>query len=524
MQKLRTMLTDKLSGIILGLMVIQPALDVLSYFADGRGLTSLTTLLRFGLLALVALLGFILTDKKPLYLVIGGVIALFWAAHMLNCFRIGYASPVEDTANLLRLMSFPLYTLVFITMLKGRPHLRGSFYLGVFIAFLEIIIFTALPWLMGQPVYTYRRLEIGVMGWFLTPSAQSAIIVISAPLAVFAAYRSGRYPVYLLGVLLPVALMFITGTKLNFYSIFIICCAYIFLFALQLGKKSLRYVLPLCVLLVAAAALKGYSPMAARNSSTANSNSIQNSLIANSMSDASSDRAALRAAQDDDSGSSSERQLEKARRVVLPIYSDTSVYGYFTQDLNSRFGMYNVMDALEYTDSPEALANARNVKLNYAHLMWQEKDTLTHLLGFEYKDFVLGDSIYDPENDFPGVFYNMGYLGFALYILIFVLLFYVVLRAFAGAVSRSLSLERERASGPRARLWLRGFWGGLKDFMTLETGAAGICFLLSIGAAQISGNVLRRPNVAIYFAVASACLYSITVSLPRPRRNGKKEV
>ena len=149
---------------VLALMVAQPAMDVASYFAGQYGLTAITTLLRFGLLALVALLGLLLTDHKRAYLILYAAIAVFWAAHMLNCFRIGYISPVSDTGNLLRLLNFPLYALTFITVLKGRPQLRRVFYLGIFIAFLEIILFTALPWLTGHPIHTYEKIEVGVLG------------------------------------------------------------------------------------------------------------------------------------------------------------------------------------------------------------------------------------------------------------------------------------------------------------------------------------------------------------------------
>jgi hypothetical protein len=83
------------------------------------------------------------------------------------------------------------------------------------------------------------------------------------------------------------------------------------------------------------------------------------------------------------------------------------------------------------------------------------------------------------------------------------------------------ALETEKTEGPKALRWLRGFWSGLRQFLTLETGAVGICFLLAIAAAQISGNVLRRPNVTIYFAAAAACLYSLTTLQRRPE---KKEV
>lgn len=521
MQKLKTLLTDHLSGILLVLMVIQPLLDVLSFFADKLGITPVTTLLRFGMLALVGLLGFLITDKKRLYLILYSVIAIFWGAHMINCFRTGYISPIDDAAHLLRLLSFPVYVLTFISALKGRPELRKRFYLGALIALFEIALFTAIPWLIGQPEYTYHKLYLGVMGWFLIPNAQSCILALSAPLGIFAAYKSGRYPLYLLGLAIPVVLMFVTGSKLTFYSIFILCAAYIFLFVLQLGKKSARYILPLMLLLVMTAAFKGQSPMAVRDSMTNYSQGLYNNAISNSMTTSSTDQTALKAVQENKivkERASSERQIEKARRAVLPIFSDTGVYGDRTEALNERFGMYNVMEVFGYTSSPGVLLNLRTMRVNYAKLAWQENDTLSHILGLEYSDFLLNGEVYDLENDFPSVFYSSGYLGFALYLLSLAVFVYHVLRAFAGSVQQAV-LEEE---GPAPLRWLRGFWKGLRGFLTVEVGAVGICCLLALGAAQLSGYVLRRPNVAIYFAAAAACLYNITSSLPGPRRVGKR--
>lgn len=517
MQKIKDLLTDKLSGIMFGLLVIQPVLDVLSYFAGQYGLTAITTLLRFGLLGLVVLLGFLLTDKKRIYLILCSAIAAFWGAHMLNCFRIGYISPVQDTANLLRQLIFPLYALTFIIALNGRPHLRKVFYPGALIAFLEIILFTALPWLLGQRIYTYESLYLGVMGWFLIPNAQSSIIVLCAPMAIFGAYRTGKYPVYLLSILMPVALMFVTGTKLTFYSIFIICGAYIFLFALQLGKKSLSYVLPLLALLVLSTAFKGQSPMAVRDGMSAYSQNLYSSMIADSLSSTDTEQTAPNTVRNEEPQPTPVPQLEKVRRRVMPIYSDTGVYSFRTKDLNARFGVYNVMEVFDYSDSSAVLSNFRTLRLNYAELVWHEKDTLTHFLGLEYSDFLLEDTIYDLENDFPSIFYTMGYLGFALYLLFFALFFYHIFRAFTGSIQQAARIEMESAKGPRLFLWLRSFWRGLQQFMTIETGVVGICFLLAIAAAQISGYVMRRPNVAIYAAIAAACLYSITSSQPGPR-------
>ena len=59
MGKLRSALEKRLRWIVLVLVAVQPLLDVLSYFLSERGSNSISTLLRFGMLGAVALLGFL---------------------------------------------------------------------------------------------------------------------------------------------------------------------------------------------------------------------------------------------------------------------------------------------------------------------------------------------------------------------------------------------------------------------------------------------------------------------------------
>ena len=523
MEKLRNALEPKLPAILLGLIALQPALDVFSYFLSLRGSNGLSTLLRTALLGAAALLGFALSRRKHLYLAFYAIVAAFWAAHMLNCWRLGYQSVVQDTGSLLRLLNFPLFTMTFVTILRDRPQLRKSFYWGVGIAFGEILLFTFLPWVLGRPVHTYadigvNHIGVGLIGWFAVPSAQSAIIVLTAPFFIFCAYQSGKYPLYLLGTVLPLGLMFLTGTKLNFYSIFIIAGAYIFLFALQLGKKSLRYVAPLLAIALLAAVFRHQSPMAVRAELTAYSQDAYGSMIADSIgSRRNAARMVKRGGRWVKIVATPDRQLANLRRVMLGIYADEGVYGWRTRDMNQRFGVYNVMDVYDYSDAPGALSDARQMKKNYAKLLWVEKDWPTHLLGFEYSEFWLNGNTYDLENDFPGVFYNTGYLGFGLYLAFLGLFFYRVFRALGGEFRQSL---RRAEPGPRGRL--KALWQGLRSFLTVELGAVGISFLLAVAAAQISGNVLRRPNATVYFALAAACLFSLT-PLP-PKAKGEKKV
>ena len=190
------------------------------------------------------------------------------------------------------------------------------------------------------------------------------------------------------------------------------------------------------------------------------------------------------------------------------------MYGTLLKNMHERFGVYNVMAAYNYTTEPTILSDSRMRKSIFAKLVWEERDFTTRLLGFEYSDMIMGEDIYDLENDFPAVYYFCGYIGFGLYFLFVLYLAFIILRAFFRDVAFCVA-ERKGKQGNPVVKGAGSFWQGVKRFLTLEMGAVGMTFLLAIIAAQISGNVLRRPNVTVYFAAASACVYHLTVDLRR---------
>lgn len=530
-QEFRSKLEEKLSVLVLVLLVIQPVLDVFSYFLGQTGSNALSTLARFAMLAFVALLGFFISRKKKIYFFFYGAIGLFWIAHMVNCFRVGYQSPVADTTNFLRIMNFPIFTLSFLTFYEQGKDVRKSIYWGFGINFMEVVLFTLLPWALGHPVYTYETLGVGVLGWFAVPSAQSAVIVLLAPLAVLWAYKTGKYPVYLLMSAACIGLMYATGTKLTFYSIFILAGAYLFLFALNLKKKCWLYVLPLVVLAGLAFGFRAQSPMQDRENQSNYALGIYNKLVNESMENSGADAETIQDIKNGfDSEQSSEDKLEKVRRSLIGVYTDKEVYGPFLKNLHDRFGVYNVMEAYNYTTEPTILSDSRVRKKVFAKLVWQEKDFATKMLGFEYSDMLTLNAIYDLENDFPAVFYFCGYFGFALYLLFFAYFIWIILRGFALEVRRTSVEERRknqegRSSEKSVKRYLGSLLAGIKalgrgvqSFLTVEMGAVGMAFLLALIAAQISGNVLRRPNVTVYFAVTAATLVHLT-----RRRRAEKE-
>lgn len=534
MVKICSALEKRLSAIALVILVIQPALDVLSYFLEQTGSNAISTVARFLMLAAVALLGFLASHKKKLYLLFYGVVGLFWVLHMANCFRIGYISLFSDAANFLRILNFPIFTLTFITFFQRRD-VRKSIYLGFAIDLGEVLLFTALPWLLGHPVYTYETLEVGVLGWFSTPSAQSAVIALLVPMGLLWAIRTRKYPVFLAAALLGFGLMFFTGTKFTFYSIFIVGGAYLFLFALRWKKQFILYGLTLLVILCAAFLFRHQSPMSVREQLSSNAQGEYSRLVEESLKNSGVDEEEIQKLQE---GAEEEEEKEKEeeekkgptptpeerlgnlRRNIIGVYIDREVYGPFFENLHERFGAYRVMDAYNYTVQTNQLSDTRVRKAIYAQLVWEEKDLLTKLLGFEYSDMLAGGSIYDLENDFPAVFYFCGYIGFGLYMVFLALFVVMIFWAFGQDVAAAWRGQKDKGR-PKPVRALCAFGGGVQRFLTVEMGAVGMTFLLAAIAAQISGNVLRRPNVTAYFAIAAAYLCYLTVIQRRQRGKEK---
>ena len=110
----------KLPSFVFILLIIQPLLDAVSYWADLYSLTTFTTVIRFFMLVGVTLYAFCLSDKKSVYFIFAGILAVYWIIHMIICFISdgGYISPVADANNFLRTVQFPLFAICFITFFK----------------------------------------------------------------------------------------------------------------------------------------------------------------------------------------------------------------------------------------------------------------------------------------------------------------------------------------------------------------------------------------------------------------------
>lgn len=473
------------------LMLAQPLLDVVSYFMAGVGHTGLTTALRCLLLVVVGAYGFAISEHKPVYMGVYGVLAAFWLLHALNCLRQGYADPVGDLAEYLKLIQFPLWTLSFVTFFRRREELQGNGPVFLAVNFGIIVAVILLSYATGTPVYTYftpeRGVQLGMLGWFAVPAAQSAIVCLVVIGLLLWAYRTEKLRVFCLCCVLGFALLYFTGTKLAFYAALLVAAGFVVL--ILLSRQHYRFCIPLVLAAAAMLLFRGASPMAQRQALTADSYAIYEEKAQEIMGE---DMGYVY-----HPGEEIPPEVEaKIRRVYTEVYgAPKGVYGgVLLGDLLEKFGPDRVMDFYGYTVKSTELYNVRTKRQAALGLVWEEKDFLTRLLGFEYSESWINGRPYDLENDFPALPFYYGYLGTALYVAFAGYFLFLVLRG----------LVREFSTLP--------------EFLTVELGAWCLIFCLGLGAAQFSGNVLRRPSVTVYLSLAAAQIYCLLRPERRQRR------
>lgn len=461
------------------LLLAQPLLDVLSYFIQRAGTTAVTSVLRLVLLAVVSVYGFAITDRKQVYGAVYAVAGGFWLLHMLNCLRQGYADPLGDAAEYLKLVQFPLWTLSFVTFFRKQEglsyHTAGILTVNVAV----ILLVIGLSFAVGQPGYTYdypdRGIQIGLLGWFGVPNVQSAIVAILVPALLLWAWRREKLWVFCIACGVGFGLLYATGTRLTYYAALLIAGA--FLVLILISRRYYLFCLPLLGAVALLLVFRGVSPMEERQRLTADSYAIYQEKT----------DAILGEGWDFTYRKGQEippEKLEKIRRVYVEVYGEEGVFGnLLLGGLLERFGVEQVMEQYQYATAPQVLYNVRTKRLMALELVWGEKDFLTRLLGFEYAECDIGGFIYDAENDLSALPFFYGYLGTALY------------AAFAAFFLLAV---------------LRGLLENLRDigeFLTVELGAYGVMYALALGAAQFSGQFLRKPSATVYLALAAAQLF-----------------
>ena len=197
-----------LAGALIGLCTAQPLLDVLSFWTQTLGrATSVSLALRMLLLAAATVLAFVLSERKRAYLILCGVLALFWGAHVLACRRVGYAAPMSDLINFIRVAQLPVYTFALITLFRRTPHFPDVLEDACTINLYLIALITLVSVVTGTSMPTYAKFHIG---WFWLPNSQSAVLGVLTVISLLAAVRRKKLTAAALRCVAGFALLFAT--------------------------------------------------------------------------------------------------------------------------------------------------------------------------------------------------------------------------------------------------------------------------------------------------------------------------
>ena len=461
------------------LIAMQPVLDILAYWTRSPDGTAAGMLRLVIMLILPLHLLFTLRDKRR-FLLSMALIALVGIAHVANCFRVGYLDMRFDLVYLARVMQMPILAVCLGYYLKDEAQKESAFKGLKYAAYLY---FTGLilAIVTGTATDTYGP-GLGVSGWVIGENrcANSVIVVTLALVLLYFAVKSENKWLNLLIPPLMAFALILNGTKSCYFTLF---GAYIG-FAVYLvidklihgGKLRTRVIAVLLLTAVVSAAVYPITPRYKILLTQQRSSARQQDELERIMQELGYDLNAM----------TLEEKLADPRLVqIFGDYYYDLIWA-IIPDMFARFDYPEICAKYKFNTNAAQLIDVRRMKYNYASLIWDEKDMLTHIVGYEPSEVWYGAKT-DLENDWPAIYFYYGYLGIGLYV--FFLLWYVwlilkrVLRDFKGTVT-------------------------LENFFLL------LLFFLHVGLAQFSGSVIRRPNVSVYMSLVLALICYKTTLYP----------
>ena len=453
------------------IFILQPLMDIMSYWQTVLGTgNAVTLILRMGVLAVVALMGFCLSRQKKVYLIAGLLCALLWGFHCLFCMQKGYLSPMTDLINYVRVVQMPLFAVCFITFMKRNDRCFEGIKRGFVLNFIIITAVLLISIVTDTCNPTYELSHLGRMGWFGTSNAQSAVLSMLTPVVVWLAYESKHQWLLWLTTALAYIQLFYIGTRLAFAAMVAttVCLTFVFIVTRHVDWKRIA---ALFVCMIVVAGCVKYSPMYKNQNYQSNHTAAQQGYVAEELEESLEH---LELSEDEQKLDFEDLTDAQKRYVLAPIYT------FYSNDLSRRFTVNTVIDAYNYTYDVTDLTNARNRKITYCELLQNEHPLGSQFFGMELARMTWKDMNYDVENDFHGVYYLFGAVGLGMMI------------AFI------------------AYFWILIFWALKKDakkYFTPAAGAFGISLCIAIVNAYFTAGVLRRPNSSFYLSVILSVIF-----------------
>lgn len=450
-------LRGKLPLYVFFLFVFQPVLDCVSFWFTRLGWSNtLTLVLRLGVLALTALLGFALSHRKKAYLLTAAVCVLIGAGHVYALYDYGTVTDiVADLTNYIRVLQLPVMTICLITFLREHEKSYDAVKWGMAGSLAVILLATVLASLTGTEPHTYVDGK-GYIGWFNTTNAQSNILCIVVPVVLVWVYEKKGVAnvLFWLTALMGFGALFLLGTRLSLFAI--LASGFGLAVSVVLIRRS-DWKKGVCFLLAAVifVLLLPWSPMNTHQQTFSNVQSNRQAIA--------------------------DARLEAGGEDREAALHDT--YYYHAYDFVKIFGMEQTMEHYQYTSDVAQITAQRPKKLMFGELLMENSPASAKLFGVELRRFTVGKNNYDVENDLHGIWFLFGGVGLCALLLFIVYFLWLIVRA----------LIRDP-----------------KHVFTADAASWGIALVCCLMHVYNTAGVLRRPNSSFYLSAVLAAVYYLT--------------
>ncbi len=508
------------------LMIIQPIMDIISFWFEHFGISgSITLVLRLGVLGFSLLFAFIITDRKWIYWTVCAVVVIFYAGHVFAIWQAGIQSIVTDFANYIRVVQMPLSAIVLISCMRKNERGFEGMQWGMTISLWIILAVMIISVLTDTDPGMYRNgtnfYNTGVLGWFNNTNSQSSNLSVLLPVSVITLLnaKKKRPMALIITLILGLLAMFFACTRLAYLAIIAVTVG-IGIMILILKRTDWKYSVLFIALAIIFVALVPVSPMTAHLNIYEDAQSDRQDDLTKKIADMAEVQALLNkkneadstdTSQDPDTNDDDGLTPEELRELVSQL---APVYKYYISDFVQIFGLSETMEMYNFTMDVKTLSALRAKKLMFAEQTMNSLPKSAQLFGIEYSRFTVSESryglplinstgdkevveIYDVENDFHGIYYLYGWAGLVLYIAFILYFVWLVIWA---------------------------LFKNIKKYFTLEATAFGIALIVCLAHAYNTAGVLRRPNASIFLSAVLAGIYYLVKLKEYPTDENKKKL
>lgn len=472
----RSAVIPHLPKITLSLFVLQPIMDVISFWVAELGVGNTATLmLRMLVLSATVLLGFFISENKKIYYITAAVCAVIGLGHAFAAWQFGYQNIVTDLTNYIRVLNMPLTAIALISALKANRDCYRAMKNGILYSLLFILGVQIVSVLTGTEPHTYMD-GAGYIGWFSNTNSQSAILTVASPVASAWMYRKKglKSPLFWITLVGSCISMYFFGTRLCYAGIAAVCFG-LGGSVIVIRPSDWRRACAFLAVGILAVGVMPYSPMVKHQSQYYSFQDERQENINNMLETAVPDDT-------DDSDGEKDKTPEQLSKEEL-IRRLTPVYEFYAADFVEIFGAEQTIEIFDYTTDILKITATRPKKLIFAQLLMENSPPSSLFFGVELARFTVNGNIYDVENDLHGVYYLYGVVGLS------------AMLAFIGYFL--CLIARALLSDP-------------KKYFTLDAASWGIALIMCLGHVYCTAGVLRRPGAAFYLAAIFAAVYYLT--------------